>query len=87
MSVANVLINLGYTEFVVRGNTYEGIEWIEEPETIPTKEQVLAKITELDALEQTGQDAKAAARESAKTKLATLGLTEVEILSLVGEYN
>lgn len=31
------------------------------------------------------EDAKAAAKESAKAKLAALGLTEVEILALVGE--
>ena len=34
---------------------------------------------------QVEQDAKAAAKESAKAKLAALGLTEVEILALVGE--
>lgn len=37
------------------------------------------------AARQVEQDAKAAARESAKAKLAALGLSEVEILALVGE--
>ena len=39
---------------------------------------------EFDAIK-AEQDAKAAAKESAKAKLAALGLTEVEILALVGE--
>lgn len=37
------------------------------------------------AARQVEQDAKAAAKESAKAKLAALGLTEIEILALVGE--
>ena len=37
------------------------------------------------AARQVEQDVKAAAKESAKAKLAALGLTEVEILALVGE--
>ena len=37
------------------------------------------------AARQAELDAKAAARESAKAKLAVLGLSEVEILALVGE--
>ncbi len=83
-SVSDALINLGYKEFVVRGDTFDGIEWVEQPEIVPTKEQVLAKIIELDALEQSEQDAKAAAKESALTKLQALGLSEAEAKQIVG---
>ena len=84
MNITKALLKMGYNEFVVRGDTYEGIEWVEKPETIPTKEQVLAKIAELDVLEQVEQDAKAAAKASALTKLQALGLTEEEIKTLIG---
>jgi|LakMenE18May11ns_1017448.scaffolds.fasta_scaffold9493601_2 hypothetical protein len=84
MMIAQALTALGYNEFVVRGDTYEGIEWMVVPETIPSKEEVLEKITELDALGQQEQDAKAAAKESALTKLQALGLTEEEIKALIG---
>jgi hypothetical protein len=83
-SVSDALINLGYKEFIVRGDTFDGIEWVEQPEVVPTEEQVLAKITELDALEQAEQDAKAAAKESALTKLQALGLSEAEAKQIVG---
>jgi hypothetical protein len=84
MNITKALLDMGYYEFVVRGDTYDGIEWIIQPETIPSKEEVLEKITELDALGQQEQDAKAAAKESALTKLQALGLTEEEIKELIG---
>lgn len=40
MKIAEVLSKMGYTEFIVRGDTYEGIEWIEQPEVVPTKEDI-----------------------------------------------
>ena len=84
MNITKALLDMGYYEFVVRGDTYDGIEWIIQPETIPSKEEVLEKIAELDALGQQEQDAKAAAKESALTKLQALGLTEEEIKALIG---
>jgi hypothetical protein len=84
MKIAEVLSKMGYVEFIVRGDTYEGIEWIEQPESIPTKEQILAKIPEFELLEQQEVEAKIAAKESALTKLQALGLTEEEIKALLG---
>jgi hypothetical protein len=84
MKIAEVLSKMGYNEFVVNGDTYEGINWVVEPEHIPSKEEILDTISQLDDLEQAEQDAKAAAKESALTKLQALGLTEEEIKALIG---
>ena len=84
LTITIALNKLGYKEFVVRGDTYEGIEWIEEPETIPTEEEILDMVNQLEVLEQEEQDAKAAAKESALIKLQALGLTEQEVLALIG---
>jgi len=79
------LIELGYnTGWYIVGDTYESIKWINEFERIPSKEEVLAKINELNTLEQAEQDAKAAAKESALTKLQALGLSEAEAKQIVG---
>jgi hypothetical protein len=83
MNIGQVLLKMGYTEFTCT-DTYESINWIVEPETIPSKEEVLDMVSQLDDLEQAEQDAKAAAKESALTKLQALGLTEEEIKALIG---
>ena len=83
--ITEALVYLGYnTGWVVRGDTYEGIEWIEQPEVIPSREEILDTISKLDALEKAEQDAKAAAKESALTKLQALGLSEAEAKQIVG---
>lgn len=84
MKIAEVLYRMGYKEFIVRGDTYEGIEWIEQPESIPSKEEVLAKIPVFELLEQQEAEAKIAAKQSAMNKLSALGLSEDEIKALVG---
>jgi len=82
MSINKALVRLGYSEFVVRGDTYDGIEWVVQPETIPTEEEILNMVNQLEVLEQQELDAKAAARESAKAKLAALGLTVSDLEAL-----
>ena len=72
MMITNALVALGYNEFVVRGDTYDGIEWMVVPETIPSEEQVLAKVEELKELEASKPVRKAAILER-------LGLTEDEL--------
>jgi hypothetical protein len=84
VNITEVLLKMGYLGFAVRGDTYEGIEWIVEPTGIPSKEQVLLKKIEFESLEQDKQDAKAAAKESALTKLQALGLTEEEVNAILG---
>jgi hypothetical protein len=83
MNIGQVLLKMGYTEFTCT-DTYESIVWIVEPETIPSKEEVLDMVSQLDTLEQAEQDAKAAAKESALTKLQALGLSEAEAKQIVG---
>ena len=70
--IAQALTSLGYNEFVVRGDTYDGIEWMVVPETIPSEEQVLVKVEELKELEASKPARKAAILER-------LGLTEDEL--------
>jgi hypothetical protein len=72
MMIAQALTALGYNEFVVRGDTYDGIEWMVVPETIPSEEQVLVKVEELKELEASKPARKAAILER-------LGLTEDEL--------
>ena len=80
LTITIALNNLGFTEFVVRGDTYEGIEWIKQPDIIPSKEDIENAVANI----QDEQDAKAAAKESALIKLQALGLTEQEVLALIG---
>jgi hypothetical protein len=82
MNITDALVYLGYQEFICN-DTYESIRWVIEPESIPSKEEVLDMVAQLDVLKQQEQDAKAAAKESALIKLAVLGLTEEEITALL----
>jgi hypothetical protein len=70
--ISEALSALGYNEFIVRGDTYDGIEWMVAPETIPSEEQVLVKVEELKELEASKPARKAAILER-------LGLTEDEL--------
>ena len=56
--ILKAMHNLGYDKgWVLSGDTYEGIEWVEQPETIPTEEEVLDMVNQLEVLEQEEQDA------------------------------
>ena len=37
--------------WVCRGDTYAGLEWLDETQTMPTEEEINAKIAELEAAE------------------------------------
>jgi hypothetical protein len=41
------------TQWVCRGDSYDGIEWLDETQSKPTRAQVEAKIAELKAAEPT----------------------------------
>ena len=82
--IAEALNKLGYTEFYVIGNTYEGIHWVVKPKTIPTKEEVMAMVEQLPTLKEAEQQAKEATKQSALAKLAALGLTEDEAKAIMG---
>jgi hypothetical protein len=81
MKITEALLELGYYNFVVTGHTYEGIEWIVEPETIPTKEEVEDMALQIDDILQTRAEEQRALKVSAYTKL---GLTEDEINAILG---
>ena len=38
-------------QFVLRGDTYAGLEWLDETQTKPTEDEVNAKLAELEAAE------------------------------------
>jgi len=78
--ISDALTELGYKEFIVENDSYEGIRWVETPDNIPTKEDIDNTIADLKAKD----DAKAAAKESGFAKLLALGLTEDEIKNLIG---
>ena len=42
-------------EWTLRGDTYAGLEWLDETQTMPTEDEINAKIAELEAAEPTRQ--------------------------------
>ena len=38
-------------QFILRGDTYAGLEWLDESQTKPTEDEINAKITELETAE------------------------------------
>jgi hypothetical protein len=81
MKIAEALVELGYTEFVVIGNNYEGIKWMVQPEIIPTKKQVEDMAAKIDQILQTRKAEQRALKVSAYKKL---GLSDDEINAIIG---
>ena len=57
-------------------------EWIDNDNTQPTNEEVLAEIERMDTQKELDIQAQATARQAALNKLMALGLTEEEALAL-----
>ena len=38
-------------QFILRGDTYAGLEWLDKNQTMPTEDEINAKIAELEAAE------------------------------------
>lgn len=71
-------------EWSLNANDYPAqLQWFND-EPIPSKEELDSYWDEVKSIIQAELDAKAAARESAISKLSALGLSEVEIKALVG---
>jgi DNA-binding NarL/FixJ family response regulator len=68
-------------EYLIIGNDYEGLEWLDES-TKPTEEELKAQWADVQAKLEADSQAKIDARSSALAKLAALGLTEEEIAAL-----
>ena len=83
MNITKALLKMGYNEFVVRGDTYDGIEWIVEPSKKPTEKEVIDAVASLPTDEEI-QTARQTKLDSAITKLKALGLTESEAKIIIG---
>jgi hypothetical protein len=57
-------------------------EWVDNENSQPTDEEVLAEISRLDTQKELDAQAQVAAKQTALNKLMALGLTEEEALAL-----
>ena len=77
------------TSFVYSNETNEISEWdIGETKTNatkPTSEEITAKLDEMKIEQQNNETAKENNKTSGKAKLKALGLTDAEILALIGD--
>ena len=64
--------------WVLNGNNYSDLEWLDETQTKPTEDEVNAKIQELKNTDTQKTNDKI----SAQNKLRALGLTDAEIKAL-----
>jgi hypothetical protein len=71
-------------EFVIREDDYSTIQWHKLDGDAPTLAQVKAEIKRLSDLQVSAEATKTAAKASAITKLAALGLTEDEAKAIIG---
>jgi predicted DNA binding protein len=71
-------------EFTMFGDDPSTIIWNDQNVVTPTKKEIEDKYAELLIKEQEEIENKLAKKESAKSKLAALGLTEAEIQALIG---
>ena len=70
-------------EWRMVANDYDTLEWFSE-HTKPSKEVLDGYSSEVEQLIQDEINTKIAAKESAKAKLAALGLTEAEVNAIIG---
>ena len=72
------------TQWVMRNNNVESIEWITDDVQPLTKAEVDAEVARLEAEAVAVVERKAAAKESAVAKLAALGLSVDEVEAILG---
>lgn len=63
-------------------NDYNKLEWLDEEQTKPTKEELEEEVVRLKNAQEAELAAIATAKQSALNKLMALGLTEEEALAL-----
>lgn len=63
---------------------YENIDWQDEVNPKPSKENIEAEVARLQAIEDAKTQAEIDAKESALKKLAKLGLTPEDLKTLLG---
>jgi hypothetical protein len=76
--ICEALVLLGHeTGWVVRGDEISGIEWIQQPSSIPTEAQIVDAIASLDTLKNQRE-------EKRQALLIRLGITDDEARMLLG---
>lgn len=70
-------------KWVLNGDDYDGLTWLSDTQK-PSKAELDALWSEVQAEIRAEQEAKITARETALAKLSALGLSEAEIRALVG---
>lgn len=69
-------------EWVLRGHSIEGLEWLDNKQNEPTKDEIEQAIEKIK-IDKDGQDAAQAAKKAvAEAKLAALGLTVDDLKAL-----
>jgi len=71
-------------EWTMNGDDVEGIIWHTEGVAPLTKAEVDAEVARLEQAAVDAEAARVAALESARAKLAALGLDEVEVAAVIG---
>ena len=71
-------------EFSFTDNDYSTVKWDKLDGEAPTQSEITAAIKIIKANEAKAEADKVAAKQSAQTKLAALGLTEDEVASILG---
>jgi DNA-binding NarL/FixJ family response regulator len=80
---AVLVANYPNTRWILNGETYDGLEWLDGTPK-PTQAELDAAWPEVQSEAEAQAQAKVAARQSALSKLAALGLTDAEIAALIG---
>ena len=72
------------SEFVFTNGDYATIQWLKLDGDAPTQLEITAAIKTIPTNQAKAEADRIAAKQSAQTKLAALGLTEEEVASILG---
>ena len=70
-------------EWTLRGDSYEGLEWLDVTQTKPTESEINAAIEAIRQEEAQAEAEAAAKKAAAEAKLAALGLTTDDLRAIV----
>lgn len=74
-------------QWVMEDNDLSKLEWLSEGIERPTDAAIEAELVRLQELREAQELSKAEAKASAHAKLEALGLTQEEVVALIGETN
>lgn len=72
------------SQWKIIGDDYDNIEWLSLDGIAPTKKEIDDEIKRMVSANAKAETDKAEAKQSAQTKLATLGLTPDEVTAIIG---